>query len=54
MDHYKVMYYKLFNTITNVIIELQDVQKETEEIFSSHITPDNILHITPPKDDDTE
>jgi hypothetical protein len=48
------MYYKLFNTITDVINELQEVQKETEEMYLSHQVPDNILHLTPPKDDDPE
>ena len=52
MDCYQKMYYKLFNTMTDVIKELQDAQKETEEMFLSHKVPDNILHI--PKDDDTE
>jgi hypothetical protein len=33
MDCYRDMYYKLFNTITDVINELQEVQKETEEMY---------------------
>lgn len=33
MENYKEMYYKLFNKITDVIGELQNIQKETEEIF---------------------
>lgn len=35
MENYKEMYYKLFNKITDVIGELQDIQKETEKIFIS-------------------
>jgi hypothetical protein len=53
MDCYRDMYYKLFNTITDVINELQEVQKETEEMYLSHQVPDNILHLTPPNDDDS-
>ena len=54
MDCYQKMYYRLFNTITDVIKELEDAQKETEEMFLSHQVPDNIIHLSPPKDDDTE
>jgi hypothetical protein len=56
MDCYQKMYYKLFNKVTDVIGELQKVQRETEEMFLSFTTekPDNILHLAPkepPKDD---
>lgn len=53
MDCYQEMYLKLFNKITDVINELQNVQIEAEEIFISYKTPDNILHI-PPKGKDEE
>ena len=33
MDNYKELYYKLFNKITDIINQLQDIQTETEEIF---------------------
>ncbi len=39
MQEYKQMYYTLFNKISNIIKELEEIQKETEEIFIS-ITDD--------------
>lgn len=33
MDPYKEMYYTLFNKITDMITELQEVQLQTEEMF---------------------
>ncbi|MDF1495555.1 hypothetical protein [Caproiciproducens sp. CPB-2] len=36
MDHYKEMYYSLFNKITDIINELQNIQQESEEVFLSH------------------
>ncbi len=33
MDCYKEMYIKLFNKVTDVINDLQAIQKETEELF---------------------
>jgi len=35
MEDYAKMYFKLFNDITNVIRELQNIQKEAEEMFLS-------------------
>lgn len=35
MADYEKMYYKLFNKITDIIKELEDVQKETEEMYIS-------------------
>lgn len=33
MDDYKFMYYTLFNKITDVIQELQEVQRKAEELY---------------------
>lgn len=33
MPNYKEMYFELFNKITDVIIDLQEVQKKTEEMY---------------------
>ena len=33
MENYREMYAKLFNKITDVIKELQDIQKEAEEMY---------------------
>jgi len=33
MPDYKAMYYRLFNTYTDVIEMLQKVQQETEEMY---------------------
>lgn len=30
---YKEMYYKLFNELTNIIEQLQNIQKNTEELY---------------------
>jgi len=35
MDSYSEMYCRLFNKITDVIHELEKVQRETEELFLS-------------------
>lgn len=35
MGEYKELYYKLFNKITDVIVELQELQTEAEEIYIS-------------------
>lgn len=35
MNGYKQMYLKLFNKISDIIVELQEVQKEVEEIYVS-------------------
>ena len=32
-DPYKMLYYRLFNRITDVIQDLQDIQTEAEEMF---------------------
>lgn len=34
MADYKQMYYHLFNRVTDIIEQLKDVQRETEEIFT--------------------
>lgn len=33
MEDYKEMYFNLFNKITDVIAELQEIQQLTEEIY---------------------
>jgi len=33
MSEYKEMYYKLFNEVTKVIEQLQEIQKKTEEMY---------------------
>lgn len=33
MDDYKAMYYKLFNKMTDIALEIQRVQQETEDMF---------------------
>ena len=38
MPNYKKMYYILFNKITDVIIELEEVQKKVEEMYISEET----------------
>jgi len=35
MPDYKKMYHDLFNAITDLIRELQDAQRETEEMYMS-------------------
>lgn len=35
MNEYKELYYKLFNRITDVITELQELQQEAEEAYIS-------------------
>ncbi len=35
MEDYKEMYYALFNKITDIIGELQEVQRKTEELLIS-------------------
>lgn len=33
MNEYKEMYYKLFNEVSKVIEQLQEIQRKTEEIY---------------------
>ena len=40
MPDYAVMYRKLFNGITDVVSNLQQLQKEAEEIYMSSPDPD--------------
>ena len=35
MNPYQEMYYKLFNKLTDLIIEMQAIQAEAEELFLS-------------------
>ncbi|NLK37434.1 MAG: hypothetical protein GX299_05065 [Epulopiscium sp.] len=39
MPNYKEMYFELFNKITDVIIDLQEVQKKTEEMYLNSEEP---------------
>ena len=36
MEHQKDLYFHLFNKITDVINDLQEVQKQAEELYLSH------------------
>lgn len=45
MDDFKEMYHRLFNTMTDVINELQTVQKETEELYISQESTQPVLQI---------
>ncbi len=38
MDDYKKMYYTLFNKLTDIIYELQIVQRKTEEMCTNRDT----------------
>lgn len=42
MPNYKKMYLKLFNRITDVIAELQEIQQTTEEMYISDTSPRTI------------
>ncbi len=33
MADYKDLYFKLFNKVTDVIVELQEIQKQAEELY---------------------
>lgn len=35
MSEYKELYFKLFNNITDIIEQLQQIQKDAEELFIS-------------------
>ena len=54
MDCYREMYYKLFNSITDVIEGLKAAQQEAEEMLISYEgeKPENVLRITRKDDDD--
>jgi hypothetical protein len=43
MPDYQEMYAKLFNQITNVIEELQQIQRQTEELYMQSKEPKIIL-----------
>lgn len=53
MPDYKEMYFKLFNKVTDVIGELQQIQRETEELYISSSEPD-VTMLKPQQDDDPE
>ena len=41
MSEYKEMYYKLFNEVSKVIEQLQEIQKITEEMFMNAAEEDD-------------
>jgi len=43
MADYQKMYAKLFNKVSDVICELQDIQRETEEIYINSGEPTLIV-----------
>lgn len=43
MPSYKKMYYCLFNKITDVIAQLQEIQQMTEEIYINEGEPNIVL-----------
>jgi hypothetical protein len=53
MPDYKKMYAKLFNKVTDVIEQLQQVQRETERMYIDSPEPELIV-IEPKTDDDPE
>ena len=50
MPNYKEMYLKLFNKVTDVIEELQQVQRETEELYIKGPEPE--LTVLKPRKED--
>lgn len=53
MDHYKEMYFALFNKITDVIHDLQSVQTEVEELFLQQ-EPEQQIFILPVESENTD
>lgn len=53
MADYQQMYLKLFNKVTDVIEELQQVQRETEELYIQGEEPE-LTVLKPEEDDDPE
>lgn len=53
MADYQQMYFKLFNKVTDVIEELQQIQRETEELYIKDSEPD-LTVLRPQKEDKTE
>ncbi|MGX8711253.1 hypothetical protein [Clostridium sp. KNHs216] len=47
MNCYKEMYYQLFNRVSNVIEELKDIQKETEEIYMAQSDFPKVMPLNP-------
>ncbi|WP_187138284.1 hypothetical protein [Clostridium merdae] len=39
MSDYKEMYYLLFNKITDIVTDLQEIQRHTEELYIKTETP---------------
>lgn len=55
MPDYQAMYAVLFRKITAVIEDLQDVQRQTEEMYISSNPPDiRVLNIDKTEDEQTE
>ncbi|QNK39846.1 hypothetical protein [Caproicibacter fermentans] len=53
MADYQQMYLKLFNKVTDVIEELQQVQRETEELYIQG-TDTELTVLQPEQDDNPE
>ncbi|MBN7772332.1 hypothetical protein [Clostridium aminobutyricum] len=47
MTDYKTMYTTLFNKISDIVNELQQIQKETEEMFISSEEEGGVISILP-------
>lgn len=53
MADYQQMYLKLFNKVTDVIEELQQIQRETEELYIQDAGSELSI-LKPDQDDDPE
>lgn len=54
MPDYAKLYHRIFNSVTDAIVILQNAQQETEELFVSSPAPDiRVLETKSPDEDDT-
>ena len=53
MADYQQMYFKLFNKVADVIEELQQVQRETEELYIQGGEPE-LVALKPKQEDDPQ
>ncbi len=51
MEDYKKMYYRLFSRVSDIIEELQNAQRETEEMFLRQSEERTPLKLYPDKQD---